>query len=137
MEGNGKWRVLSKKVFPIVPLLEKKGVYVKEGQDLSIFCPFHYDQNHRSARFYSQDNSIYCWSCGKSFYPWDFLIGEMSEVAIIQRIVEVLGDNLELKAEKSSVFEKDITGEKEHYKKGKVDFVDFVDSVYGSLKKRV
>ena len=44
-------------------------------EDQSIFCPFHPDAEggHPSAKYYHEDNSIYCWSCGKAYRPYDAL----------------------------------------------------------------
>ncbi len=44
-------------------------------EDQSIWCPFHKDAvgGHQSAKYYHGDNSIYCWSCGRTYRPFDAL----------------------------------------------------------------
>jgi len=41
-------------------------------EDSSILCPFHGD-SRRSAKIYTESNSMYCWTCSKVYRPYDLL----------------------------------------------------------------
>lgn len=41
---------------------------------VSVFCPFHDDKNHKSARIYPDSNSMFCFFSYKTFRPIDFIL---------------------------------------------------------------
>jgi len=60
-------------------LLNYYGVYLRPDQLKSygtsqISCPMHGLDTHKSAKFYEDSNSIYCWACGKQFSVIDLVM---------------------------------------------------------------
>jgi len=65
-------RLLVNKHFRMEALLRALGVDMAYG---NVYCPFHDDSHtgHKSAKFYPNDNSLYCWSCSDTYRPYEAL----------------------------------------------------------------
>jgi len=69
---HAKLRDYINRTVPMEQILKEfYGIEVAPGT--TIFCPFHNDNNRKSAKFHP-DNAIYCFAESKTFRPWDVLL---------------------------------------------------------------
>jgi len=65
-------------------ILKRKNVISYTVSEEQIPCPFHGVDNHKSARYYKETDTIYCWTCKKK---WDlfsyFMEKEQAEFSLI------------------------------------------------------
>lgn len=63
-------------IFDLRPLLAKIDVGLHKSGDCTVWCPFHQDDREggtRSAKFFEKDNALYCWTCARTYKPYNVL----------------------------------------------------------------
>ena len=58
---------------------------VDSGAPEQLHCPFHYPDTNKSARFYPDNDSIYCFVCDRTWNVFDF-IQEKEELSVVEAI---------------------------------------------------
>lgn len=144
--GKKEYRIrkMSAEVFNMASILERLGTSVSGEEDVSIFCPFHDDERggHRSAKFYSDTRTVYCWSCGQVYYPYDALIilGVSHEEIIRKMIEKGVTDqvNFSKKRKGRNIFGKSCKSLgmlKKKFLKKSIDIFEYSQSVYTLLRR--
>jgi len=112
-------------------LLAQMGVEVH--RSMSIFCPFHPNTETKSAKYFEEDNSVYCWGEGRSYRPLDVLriLGIPDEKIImgLSAAGKLTAENLAAKKEKKDqpVFKNEARAQalKKEYIKGRIDPIEY------------
>lgn len=126
--------------FDMDSLLLALGVDTSMGA--SVYCPFHDDfkGGHKSAKFFKEDNSIYCWSCCRSYKPYDALskLGVSDEEILVQ--LKAKGVNFDIQfpsiQENRSIFKnQDLEQLKRRFVSGGVNIDDYTEKVYGFVSE--
>lgn len=78
----------------------------KKGEDSPIFCPFHDDRHHRSAKVYADTNSIFCFMEWKLYRSFDVFVTGLnySFLDLYNRYKDLFSDEEKLQAVKDKRF---------------------------------
>lgn len=67
-------------------VLREYGVqFLDSGVPEQLHCPFHYPDTNKSARFYPDNDSIFCFVCDRTWNVFDF-IQEKEELSVVETI---------------------------------------------------
>ena len=73
-----------KEQIPMAIVLREYGVqFLDSGVPEQLHCPFHYPDTNKSARFYPDNDSIFCFVCDRTWNVFDF-IQEKEELMVLQ-----------------------------------------------------
>jgi DNA primase len=57
----------------LATVLKEDGIVFSDMSEEQVRCPFHGPDNKKSSRFYKSTDSIYCWTCKKSWNLFSYL----------------------------------------------------------------
>lgn len=95
------------------------------------FCPFHEDDNHRSAKVFQDTDGwrLWCWVCGQQFRPADYY-KKLRKDGMIDEDVVVIGD------ENEEEFEAIDTGFLDGFKTGEMTVEQLCRAIFDQKRER-
>lgn len=119
--------------FDLMKLLVEVGVRNPEEGAL-IYCPFHHDRNHRSAKVYK--DAVHCFAESRQYRPYDILKFLGFSDKKIESTLRVSGNPPEIVYEEKGLnFYDPLKEDKFRFIRQEQDFYTFVDKVFEYIEE--